>query len=530
MPHIEPLSFEPAKPQKPFTDKRHSPLIKFVIILFIALLAITTWFLFNTKSIRIIIEPDSADIIIHTPFKLALAERYLLRKDNYTIEINAKGYHTLSDTLQVGDKQNQDFTYVLTPLPGHLQVDVGEVTQATIFLDGIAQGLAPMTINDIDAGTHQIRIETERYFPYEQTIEIEGKDISQDLNLELVPAWADIEFVSSPEGAEIIVDDEDLMSTPATLALLQGKHNVRIKKSGFKDWQKVINVIASEAMAFTDIILKPADATLFISSKPVGANVTINGNYAGKTPLQVNVNPGKSSSIRLYKQGFIARTSSVTIAAGRSKRLNIKMPPELVDVAFNLQPTDSKLYINGKLTQLTGSTLSLPTTQQTIEIRKEGYVTYSTTITPHEGIAQQIKVTLKTIQQQKQENIKPLITSSAGQKLKLFYPHGFTMGASRREPGRRSNETIQNIELKRPFYLAVTEVTNDEFRLFKSGHNSGNIQGHSMNAPKQPVVNVSWQDAALYCNWLSQQDSLKSFYTSLTIKLAVLTTLPLATV
>ena len=38
------------------------------------------------------------------------------------------------------------------------------------------------------------------------------------------------------------------------------------------------------------------------------------------------------------------------------------------------------------------------------------------------------------------------------------------MGASRREPGRRGNETPREVELVRPFYLAVREVTNAQFR------------------------------------------------------------------
>lgn len=188
------------------------------------------------------------------------------------------------------------------------------------------------------------------------------------------------------------------------------------------------------------------------------------------------------------------------------------MSKELVEVMFKLKPADAAVYINNKRTQLSGDTLLLPTTQQNISIRKEGYVDYNTSITPISGIAQNVNVTLKSLRQQKLENIKPLITSKAGQQLKLFYPHGFTMGASRREPGRRSNETEQRIELKRAFYLGINEVTNDEYRLYKSSHNSGSIQGKSLSNGKQPVANVNWDDAAMYCNWLSKQESLKPFY------------------
>jgi formylglycine-generating enzyme required for sulfatase activity len=512
MQHIEPVIFEPPNPHKKITPQSRSLISRLIILISCVFLIVIIWFLFTTKSIHLIVEPGNAIITIQTPFKLALADRYLLRKNSYNIEISAEGYHVLKDVLTVEDKQNQEFSYKLDPLPGHLQVNATNVNEAKVFLDGIEQGLVPMKVNDIEAGTHQLGIVAERYFPYEQTIEIKGKGITQDLNIELIPAWAEVKFASTPETADILINDEKLSSTPSTLELLQGKYSIRIKKSGFKDWQNTIDVIASEPLAFTDIKLKPADATLFIESDPNGANVTIDGDYAGKTPLEVAITPGKKSSVRLYKQGFVSKTNNVNVAAGQSERLNIKMSTELVEVMFNLQPTDAKLYIDNKIVQLSGTTLALSTTQHTISVSKEGYVDYKTTITPIEGVPQQVNVTLKSLKQQKMENIKQLIKTSAGQELKLFNPYKFTMGASRREPGRRANEMIQTVELKRPFYLSINEITNNEFSLFKASHSSGSLQGHSMNNGTQPVANISWEEAALYCNWLSQKESFQPFY------------------
>ncbi len=512
MTYIEPINFEPSELQKPVTIKSHSLLLKLTLFFVLPLLVITTWFLFSSKSVRIYIEPDHANIIIHTPLKLILAKRYLLRENDYDVEISAEGYQSIDETLKVSEKQNQKFNFTLLPLLGNLQIKVGSVQQAMVLFDDIEQGTAPMTINDIEAGKHTIRIETERYFPYAQDIEIEGKEKTQELNIELIPAWARIEFTTIPEAAEILVDDEALASTPATIELLEGKYNISVRKPGFKEWQKTVHVLASEDVAFTDIQLKPADATLYVESDPSEANVTINGNYVGKTPLETALIPEKIASVRLYKQGFIAKTRSVKVEAGKIKRLNITMPLELVDVVFELIPTDADIYINNKLLRLSGKTLSLPTKKNNITIRKKGYVDYNSNITPIIGIPQNVKVTLKSLRQQKLENIKPIITSKAGQKLKLFYPYAFTMGASRREPGRRSNESEQKIKLKRPFYLGVNEVTNGEFRLYQSAHNSGSLQGNSLSNSKQPVANISWDDAAMYCNWLSQQESLIPFY------------------
>jgi formylglycine-generating enzyme required for sulfatase activity len=88
----------------------------------------------------------------------------------------------------------------------------------------------------------------------------------------------------------------------------------------------------------------------------------------------------------------------------------------------------------------------------------------------------------------------------------------FRTGAPRREPGRRSNETQRDVELTRPFYVSVTEISNRAFRRFRPGHLSGAVRGHNLEVDTHPVVRVGWEDAAQYCNWLSQQESLEPFY------------------
>jgi formylglycine-generating enzyme required for sulfatase activity len=86
------------------------------------------------------------------------------------------------------------------------------------------------------------------------------------------------------------------------------------------------------------------------------------------------------------------------------------------------------------------------------------------------------------------------------------------MGASRREPGRRANETIRKVEITRAYYIATKEVSNRQFRDFKEDHKSSWVKGFSLEADHHPAVRVRWEDAAAYCNWLSKQESLPPAY------------------
>ncbi|MHC5011277.1 MAG: formylglycine-generating enzyme family protein, partial [Planctomycetota bacterium] len=56
------------------------------------------------------------------------------------------------------------------------------------------------------------------------------------------------------------------------------------------------------------------------------------------------------------------------------------------------------------------------------------------------------------------------------------------------------------------FYLAVTEVTNAQYRRFKTYHDSGGWQGTSLDGDDQPAVMVSHEDAMAFLRWLSERE------------------------
>ena len=73
---------------------------------------------------------------------------------------------------------------------------------------------------------------------------------------------------------------------------------------------------------------------------------------------------------------------------------------------------------------------------------------------------------------------------------------------------------------EKPFFMATTEITNEQFALFDPTHDSriepGDFilfspgeKGWSVSHPTQPVVRVSWNRAAAFCEWLSQKTGKK---------------------
>jgi formylglycine-generating enzyme required for sulfatase activity len=94
----------------------------------------------------------------------------------------------------------------------------------------------------------------------------------------------------------------------------------------------------------------------------------------------------------------------------------------------------------------------------------------------------------------------------------LVRPGRITLGASRRDPGQRANETLREVDLVRPYYLGATEVTNAQFQKYRPKHQSGRFGALGLDVPSHPVVNVRWDDAAGYCNWLNEAAQLPASY------------------
>lgn len=88
----------------------------------------------------------------------------------------------------------------------------------------------------------------------------------------------------------------------------------------------------------------------------------------------------------------------------------------------------------------------------------------------------------------------------------IHIPAGsFLMGSPDSEAGRYDDEgPVHEVTLD-GFSLGQYPVTNAQYRKWKPDHDSGEHKGHTFNGDHQPVVNVSWEDAAAYAEWMSQK-------------------------
>jgi formylglycine-generating enzyme required for sulfatase activity len=473
---------------------------------------VIVWFLFTAKSVRLEFTPAVDEISISGGLSFELGGVYLLRQGDYQISATAVGYQPLDTTLTINSARNQNFALLLTKLPGIVGIDTDPPGASVNLLDQ-ELGVTPLRDVELPAGGVELFFSKDRYQSQTSIVDIVGMHQPQSISVQLLPDWADVSVTSIPSGAEIFIDDEPTgVTTPGTIEVLTGEHEIRIALPGHRSHRQRILVAAQEQIALEPVTLQQADGLLRITTIPAGAGVTLNGKFEGESPLELAVRSKDRYRLQVFKAGYARVDRSIEVASNEELDISLALQRLTGEVVVIAEPADAQLYVDGQLRGSANQTIRLPPAAHKLEIRRTGYAGYTTEIVPRNGFAQEVKVRLLTIEEARLAALKPVIRTPLNQELVLLQPEDFTMGASRRQPGRRANETLREITMTRLFYLGTSEVSNAQFKAFAQGHDSGSFEEYALNKDDQPVTRVSWESAALYCNWLSQQEGLPLFY------------------
>ena len=474
------------------------------------------FFLFTARSLTLNIVAEADPDFSLSGLNWSFGERILVRPGEYVLKVSAEGYHPYEQNITVSDADTQQLEIQLAPLPGTVTLTT-QPAGAVITVDEAVLGPSPLTDRVLEAGRYAVSASLVRYQRWQSELEVIGRNQSQTLDIMMVPDWAQVTFTTTPVSVTATVDGEVSEITERGVEVLSGERSLTLSAPGFMPATIPLTIVAGVDQDLGSITLTPADATLTLNSTPAGAGVSVDGTFAGLTPMVLPLSPGENHTISLSKAGYRGARLSLSLSRGEMAERAVTLQPELGEVRFAIEPAEAEIVVNGKVMGTGSQVLSLPAVQQRVEVRLAGYAGFETQVLPKPGLAQQVSVTLLTEAAARKAAMTPTVTTGLGNTLVLIDPsvetqNPFTMGASRRDPGRRANEVEHPVELRRAFYIASTETTNAQFRQYEASHDSGLIESYSLDRDQQPVAGISWQQAASFCNWLSRREGLPPFY------------------
>ena len=445
--------------------------------------------------------------------------RYLLRSGEYEISILNEGYVSVDKgNLIIDENESQDRMFDLRRLPGKIVFITNPSVDFDLYVDDSEViKITPEIL--LLAGNRKIELRFKKYFTIKKEIFVNGKGETDEYSFDLDPAWADVAISTEPDAVSIFNGNEELGNTPSTVQLIQGKNILTLRKSGYKDYEIELDVVAQQALSLDSLMLSRLDVPLKIATQPEGASVNINAEYRGLTPIETMLEPLVEHNILISKPGYKDINNQVNLSTiesllseGKvSEVFDYSLEKILGQVSF-VGSDGAKVYRSDDLIGVIPFDIEMISEEQILQVKKDGLVTQEIRLTPNPNYPQKIEVKLLTEEETVLAAIPKTLKTSQSQEMKLIIPGSFVMGTPRRSQGRLSNENERLVEITKPFYIGTKEVTNNAFTAFKPKHTSGAEMFRELSNGMHPTVMVSWSDAAAYCNWLSGKESLVPAY------------------
>ncbi|HEX6324074.1 MAG TPA: PEGA domain-containing protein [Vicinamibacterales bacterium] len=169
---------------------------------------------------------------------------------------------------------------------------------AMVVIDGVWTGRTPLTKRDMSFGAHTVRVVLEGYEPINQRITLTPDNASREMLFELQRSRARGQTPAPQRQSQPAAREP---AAPARTPVER-------------------DTAPAETSA--------ANATLAVTSRPVGARVLVDGRFVGTTPAKVaGLTPG-SHTVRVELEGYQPWSTTVRVAAGQDARVAAPLVPQ----------------------------------------------------------------------------------------------------------------------------------------------------------------------------------------------------------
>ena len=126
------------------------------------------------------------------------------------------------------------------------------------------------------------------------------------------------------DGAEVYIDEQLMGTSPiAPQSLSPGSHTVRVRLPGYSEYSDVV-AIERGAVAEVPVELFALAEALSLTTTPPGAHVFVDGNFAGETPVEIDLADGHHS-VRVTLHGYEEVVRDIEATSGRHEELDLSM-------------------------------------------------------------------------------------------------------------------------------------------------------------------------------------------------------------
>lgn len=285
-----------------------------------------------------------------------------------------------------------------------------------------------------------------------------------------------ITIESAPEqGAEVLVDGIDRGLTPVTIeGVRTGWVDVLVRKENYRRATDRILVKAGAEETFV-LEMEPLTGHLSLDSEPAGAEILINDNALGKTPMLRMPLPIGEHVYELRMPNYYPVRESLTVQEDFQYEFKHRLRPIEATLSVLSQPTGAQIWLNNQLQdRKTPARFRLAPDLYVVSVHSKGFVQEEERVTLSPNADQSVTLRMR------QGTVPPgMVLIPAG---------NFLWGEDDRSP----DESPRREMLLDAYYIDKHEVTNEQFKKVFPGHDFPKGQ------EQFPASGISWSQASQY--------------------------------
>ena len=231
------------------------------------------------------------------------------------------------------------------------------------------------------SGQYELLVEKAGYAPLKQTIQVPwGRHVTQmDLNLQ--PLYGSLQVDSQPPGAQVKVRNqyqEKSAVTPTVLTELYAlPSTIEVHLPDYLPFKVEKVIPAHEVLNLGTVEFV---GSLQVNSEPAGAEVFINKEKKGTTPLRVDRLPAKLSRLEIRQAGVGRYLADVKILPGYLVDLGLIPLAQVGAIQVGSKPAGARVFVDERFTGEAPLVQSLPAGEHLIRVEALGYEPFQTKI------------------------------------------------------------------------------------------------------------------------------------------------------
>ena len=296
-----------------------------------------------------------------TPAKL---ERII--SGEHTITLRKEWYEPKTIKVKIEDGVDLKQTVYLTSTYGVVQLTTD--SESELFIDNESKGKGRWE-GRLIAGLHSFEARKENHHTALQKIEIQV-DETRQINLNPKPIVGKLKIVTNAIGATIKLNGKEYGTTPRLISdLFAGDYKLTIEKEGFGTLTKSIMIEEGKTKEIIDTLSTGTNVT--INSEPLQAQLFIDNNFIGLTPMTLMLNFG-NHKLKLIN-GKKIKEETITIKEENNNTFGFDVN-ESVPVLISSSLKDAEVSIDGQSEGFIPIKTMLKIGNHKLKLEKDGVV------------------------------------------------------------------------------------------------------------------------------------------------------------